>query len=202
MGLMPARASPSRPLVSVAFGSLPTPRRFAVPCGPPLNAPLFRAGLCAPRSRTRCTAFKPRRKEYHMSKTDSRVNLNHSASFESCDKNAPSSLGPKHSREGAGPRGARARRLRAGPRAGCLAAEYRAGERGGQAGCANFAPLESCLPHGRSMPALEKNMRKSKHNAAPSNRLCEKQLPVALKKVLSAQSALQSPSQAHKNFLD
>jgi len=41
MGLMPARASPSRPLVSVAFGSLPTPRRFAVPCGPPLNAPLF-----------------------------------------------------------------------------------------------------------------------------------------------------------------
>jgi hypothetical protein len=52
------------------------------------------------------------------------------------------------------------------------------------------------------MPALEKNMRKSKHNAAPSNRLCEKQLPVALKKVLSAQSALQSPSQAHKNFLD
>jgi hypothetical protein len=85
---------------------------------------------------------------------------------------------------------------------GCLAAEYRAGERGGQAGCANFAPLESCLHHGRSTPALEKNMRKSKHNAAPSNRLCEKQLPVALKKVLSAQSALQSPSQAHKNFLD
>jgi hypothetical protein len=72
MGLMPARASPSRPLVSVAFGSLPTPRRFAVPCGPPLNAPLFRAGLCAPRSRTRCMAFKPRRKEYHMSKTDNR----------------------------------------------------------------------------------------------------------------------------------
>ena len=45
-------------------------------------------------------------------------------------------------------------------------------------------------------------MRKSKHNAAPSNRLCEKQLPGALKKVLSAQSALQSPSEAHKNFLD
>jgi hypothetical protein len=72
MGLMPARASPSRPLVSVAFGSLPTPRRFAVPCGLPLNAPPFRAGLCAPRSRTRCMAFKPRRKEYHMSKTDNR----------------------------------------------------------------------------------------------------------------------------------
>jgi hypothetical protein len=72
MGLMPARASPSRPLVSIAFGSLPTPRRFAVPCGPPLNALLFRAGLCAPRSRTRCMAFKPRRKEYHMSKTDNR----------------------------------------------------------------------------------------------------------------------------------
>jgi hypothetical protein len=72
MGFMPARASPSRPLVSVAFGFLPTPRRFAVPCGPPLNAPLFRAGLCAPRSRTRCMAFKPRRKEYHMSKTDNR----------------------------------------------------------------------------------------------------------------------------------
>jgi hypothetical protein len=56
MGLMPARASPSRPLVSVAFGSLPTPCRFAVPCGPPLNAPLFRAGLCARRSRARCMA--------------------------------------------------------------------------------------------------------------------------------------------------
>src|SRR5664279_4891220 len=72
MGLMPARASPSRPLVSVTFGSLSTPRRFAVPCGPPLNASLFRAGLCAPRSRARCMAFKPRRKEHHMSKTDNR----------------------------------------------------------------------------------------------------------------------------------
>jgi hypothetical protein len=72
MGLMPVRASPSRPLVSVAFGSLPTPRRFAVPCGPPLNAPLFRAGLCAPRSRARCMAFKPRRKAHHMIKTDNR----------------------------------------------------------------------------------------------------------------------------------
>jgi hypothetical protein len=45
MGFMPARASPSRPLVSVAFGSLPTSRRFAVPCGQPLNAPLFRAAF-------------------------------------------------------------------------------------------------------------------------------------------------------------
>jgi hypothetical protein len=33
MGLMPARASPSRPLVSFASGYLPTPRRFAVPAG-------------------------------------------------------------------------------------------------------------------------------------------------------------------------
>jgi hypothetical protein len=72
MGLMPARASPSRPLVSVAFGSLPTPRRFAAPCGQPLNALLFRAGLCAPRSRARCMAFKPRRKELHMSEPTNR----------------------------------------------------------------------------------------------------------------------------------
>src|ERR1700687_5872106 len=72
MGLSPARASPSRPLVSVAFGSLPTPCRFAVPCGQPLNAPLFRAGLCAPRSRARCMAFKTRRKEHQMSKLTKR----------------------------------------------------------------------------------------------------------------------------------
>ena len=71
MGLMPARASPSRPLVSVAFGSLPTPRRFAVPCGPPLNASLFRVGL-VPHEVAQVYGFKTRRKEYHMSQTDNR----------------------------------------------------------------------------------------------------------------------------------
>jgi hypothetical protein len=48
MGFMPARASPSRPLVSVAFGSLPTPRRFAVPCGPPLKRAAFPRGPLCP----------------------------------------------------------------------------------------------------------------------------------------------------------
>src|SRR5664279_4447798 len=69
MGLMPARASPSRPLVSVAFG-LPAnsaPLRGALRAA--FERAAFRAGLCAPRSRARCMAFKPRRKAYHMSTT-------------------------------------------------------------------------------------------------------------------------------------
>jgi hypothetical protein len=67
VGLMPARALRSRPLVSVAFGSLPTPRRFAVPAATFERAAFPRGPRCPTKPR-KVHGFKPRRKEHHMSK--------------------------------------------------------------------------------------------------------------------------------------
>jgi hypothetical protein len=71
-GLMPARAPRSRPLVSVAFGSLPTPRPYAVPCGQPVNAPLDRAGHLRPTKPRKVHGFKFKAKGHHMSKSTNR----------------------------------------------------------------------------------------------------------------------------------
>jgi hypothetical protein len=71
VGLMPARAPRSRPLVSVAFGSLPTPLRFAVPAAAFERAAFPRGPRCPTKPRE-VHGFKPRRKEHHMSKTTNR----------------------------------------------------------------------------------------------------------------------------------
>jgi hypothetical protein len=71
VGLMPARAPRSRPLVSVAFGSLPTPRRFTVPAAAFERAAFPRGPWCPTKPRE-VHGFKPRRKEHHMSKSSNR----------------------------------------------------------------------------------------------------------------------------------